>query len=82
MGKFIKPTNCHPLVKELFRIMRNKGVFSAELARISGIERATFTRWKTHNSPNLTNIEACFNSLGYDLVVVKRKEKKDERKTS
>ena len=64
------PAHAHPLVRLLFQELRTKQIPMHDLCRRSGLSINTVINWRAANAPNLTNIEAALNAIGYDLVAV------------
>jgi len=76
VGRKPKPLgeNAHPLVRFIHENAEEK--FDA-IASLAGIDRQTITTWRLYGgNPRLLTIEAVLNAMGYDLVPVKRVEKK------
>jgi len=44
------------------------------LGHKSGVNAKTIGKWKISNSPNLSNIEACLNVVGFELKPVRIKD--------
>lgn len=68
------PERGHPLVRLLFREMRAQGLDYAALERVSGVAGRTVMSWRGRGFPNLPNLEACLNALGFDLTAQRRTE--------
>lgn len=67
--------SAHPLVRDkLFPLMRKEQITVSDLAQRSGVKRVTIAAWKRRNTPNVANLEACFNVLGYTLQPIRKKE--------
>lgn len=66
------PPQAHPLVKFVFTEMIRQQVTYCDLVDRAGVDRNTIRAWRTRNSPNLTNIEAVLNVLGYDIKPIRR----------
>lgn len=63
------PKHAHPLVRTLFEEMNEQQIGVIDIAERSGVNKNTITGWRKRASPDLVNIEACFNVLGQSLVV-------------
>jgi len=70
----LPPAHAHPLVKRLFAEMNAQQCSQEMMAARSGVGRNTFKDWRTRTDPTLSNLEACFNVLGFELVARKIKE--------
>lgn len=66
------PQHAHPLVRELFSLVRRRGVTLRSVARKAGLHEDVFTTWRRKSSPNIVNLEAALNALGHELVVQRR----------
>lgn len=75
------PDNAHPLVKRLYEEMLEQRVGLADLAERSGVDRNTINAWRNRQSPNVANLEACFNALGRRLTDVPMDQKRPLKKT-
>ena len=64
----------HPLVGRLIREMMHVGLSENEMAKQSGINRQTLNAWRLRTNPKITDLEACFNVLGYTLEPVRKKD--------
>ena len=63
------PPKGHPLVKRLFEEMNARQITRQQLANRSGVCVDTFKSWRIKANPLITNLEACFNSIGMELTV-------------
>lgn len=63
------PATGHPLVIKLFKEMNHQQIGIMDMADRTGIARETFKGWRTRHCPRITDLEACFNVLGYRLTV-------------
>jgi transcriptional regulator with XRE-family HTH domain len=61
--------HCHPLVKELFREINRQRISVPEIAKRAGITPTSILQWRTKYTPNVANLDACFNVLGRKLKV-------------
>lgn len=57
----------HPFVRALFRGMNEQQVTGIMMEERAGINRGTLTAWRNH-SPKITDLEACFNVLGWTMM--------------
>lgn len=64
------PEQAVPHVRFMFAEMGRQRVTYEDLEWKSGILKNTLKAWRHKNQPNLANIEACLNALGYALVPV------------
>ena len=74
IGYIPPPLNRNPLIKRLVDLMNQAGADSQELARQAGVSLGTINAWRTRTNPNITNLEAVLNVLGYELAIIKRKD--------
>lgn len=65
------PEKAHPLARQLFELMAEERVTILDLAEKAGVNRNTLTWWKGKSKPQLDLLEACLNSLGYELCIRK-----------
>lgn len=66
------PQHAHPLVRELFSLVRRRGVTLRSVARKAGLHEDIFTAWRRESSPNVVSLEAALNVLGHELVVQRK----------
>ena len=71
-SKYTMPEHVHPLVRFMFKEAFRQRCVYTELAKKSGVNVMSIRGWKARVQPSLVNLEACLNSLGYDLVAIKR----------
>lgn len=64
-------TKCHPLVKQLNIAMFNKQMPDRVMADEAGVARQTLSNWRSVSNPNISDLEACFNVLGFTLKPIK-----------
>jgi hypothetical protein len=64
------PPHTHPLVRLLFQELRTRQIPMHDLCSRSGLSINTVINWRAANTPNLINIEAALNAIGYDLVAI------------
>ena len=70
-GKLPIPPKAHPLVRELFTLMNERGLLIKDITEATGIGRSTISEWRYSRNPSLHDIIACFNSIGFKLVVAR-----------
>lgn len=63
------PDRAHPLIKRLFQEMAAQQAGVVEMAGKSGVNKNTLKDWRTRGNPRLADLEACFNVLGFDIIV-------------
>lgn len=63
-----------PSVEFLFQQLKVSGMSIVMLGHKSGVNAKTIGKWKISNSPNLSNIEACLNVVGFELKPVRIKD--------
>lgn len=84
-GKFVRirfkrhkpPTKAHPLVIQLIELMNQEQCSVEQMCKHVGMSRTTYNNWRFKHEPDLSLLIACFNYLGYDLVVRKKKDAED-----
>lgn len=59
--------SAHPLVRQLYEIMKLRGVTARSVADRAGVNRETMRSWRTKSMPRVADLEACFNVLGLTL---------------
>lgn len=64
--------HAHPLVRQMFGIMRDERTSLVKFAAESGVDRTVLSLWRRRSSPTLVVFEAALNALGYELRIVKR----------
>ena len=77
-GGRIKPNikGVHPFINF---IADNKTMSYLELSKKSGVHHSTIRRWRHDGRrPLLIDVEAVINTMGYDLVPVKREPKTND----
>jgi hypothetical protein len=67
-------TNNQPAVRFLFEEIDRQQVRMKHLSERTGITATAMAKWRTHHSPNIDNIEAALNALGYTLKIRKIKK--------
>lgn len=68
------PEHGHPLVRFIFEQMNKQQVTYREVEQRSGVAVPTMKQWQDRANPNLLNIEAVLNVLGYTLLPVRKKD--------
>ena len=61
------PDRCNPMVKDLFEKMRHQQIGVIDMSERTGINKNTLKDWRTRTVPRITDLEACYNVLGYTL---------------
>jgi transcriptional regulator with XRE-family HTH domain len=64
--------NVHMIVNLMVSEMEANGWTFRTLEEVSGVSRGAVQRWKKGGLPNLYSTEAVLNTLGYDLLVLRR----------
>ena len=64
----------HPLVGRLVREMMRVGMSENEMSKQAGVSREALTGWRLRTNPKITDLEACYNVLGYTLEPVRKKD--------
>jgi DNA-binding phage protein len=59
----------HPLVCDLFSLMREQRVGMTAFAKKVGVSRSAFKQWRDSSTPNLGAFVAVANALGYEVVL-------------
>ncbi len=67
------PQTAQPLVRQLFEEMNRQQCGVVEMSERSGVNKNTLKDWRTRTVPRIADLEACFNVLGFDIVVKERK---------
>lgn len=67
------PVHAHPLVRQLYTLARHHRTPLYKLAVTAGVNENTIYGWGQRYEPRMTGLIACYNALGYDLVVQRRK---------
>ena len=70
-GSIPSPINNNPLIKRLVDLMNETEIDSYEVCRQAGVSTASIHAWRTKSHPNITNLEAVLNVLGYKLAIVR-----------
>ena len=75
MPKFHKgvppPVNNNPLVVQLVDLMNEQEIDTIDICESAGVSLTSIHAWRTKSNPNITNLEAVLNVLGYTLAIVK-----------
>ena len=61
------PERCNPWVRTLFEEMRYQRIGVLDMAERTGINKNTLKDWRTRTVPRITDLEACYNVLGFTL---------------
>ncbi len=72
-GKLTLTDGMHPLTRRLFEEVNDQCATIDEIAKRSGVNRHTFSRWRWKTHPRLDNLQAALNVLGLELVIRKRR---------
>jgi predicted transcriptional regulator len=62
------PPRAHPLVREFYRMCIDRDLVVKDVAKISGVPISTIENWRNVTTPKVSDLEACFNAIGYRLV--------------
>jgi len=68
------PINRNPLVVRLVELMNEQAVDTIDLCKAAGVSLTSIHAWRTKSNPNITNLEAVLNVLGYTLAIVRRED--------
>jgi len=63
----------HWCVRRLFGVMQSTGVGVYALSARAGLAQGTISRWR-QASPRIHNLEAAFNSLGWEIKIEPKPE--------
>lgn len=63
-------TSAHPLVVKLFGLMNEQQVQLDTMSDKSGVGTNALTDWRYRTNPNVPNLDACFNVVGFKLIAV------------
>ena len=66
------PRNTNPLIVRLVELINESGTDSHELCRRAGLGTGTIHAWRNQTNPNISNLEAVLNALGYELTIQRR----------
>lgn len=66
---FMVAPNVDPLVRDLFALANRKGVTRKGLAEAAGVAPLTVKYWQEGRVPGVSNLQAAFNALGYEMAV-------------
>jgi transcriptional regulator with XRE-family HTH domain len=61
--------NVDPLVRELFNLANKQGATTKSIAQSVGIAEGTVKHWQHGRVPGVSNLQAAFNALGYEMTV-------------
>lgn len=73
MSRFVQltaPTTAHPFVRHLFDLMNEHRVGVVALAGLAGVNKNTLKDWRVRTMPRVSDLQACLNALGYELVIL------------
>jgi hypothetical protein len=62
----------HPLTQKYFQLVREGRHVLLRVGEKSGVSVNTQQSWKHKANPNVTSLEACLNTIGYELVIQKK----------
>ena len=65
------PAHTHPVVQEFFRLRNIERAPLSVITKQAGLGRDTIQQWTSRATPNVANLDAALNVLGYRLAVVK-----------
>ena len=63
------PARAHPLIKELYQRIIDKGLRVRDVSDRVEIGYSTICDWRNGRCPNLMTFEDCLNAVGYKLVI-------------
>lgn len=63
------PARAHPLVRQMTEIQNTVRCGIADLADRSGVSKTAIHNWRHSNVPRVSDLQACLNALGYELVI-------------
>ena len=70
-GSIPSPINNNPLIKRLVDLMNEQEVDTIDLCESAGVSHTSIHSWRIKSNPNIANLEAVLNVLGYGLVIRK-----------
>lgn len=62
----------HPLVRFLFEEMTRQHLTNPVVAKQAGVSRCALWEWRNRTTPKVSDLEACLNAIGYELVIRRR----------
>lgn len=62
-------THTHPVVRELFDRMWDRGISVLHMAQSVDLDPATLHKWRRGQAPTLHNLERCLNVVGLAVTV-------------
>ena len=65
-------TYADPAIKEFIRLLRISAMSHIDFAKKSGLSRDIIYDWLNEKDTRISNLRVALNTLGYDLVVVKK----------
>lgn len=64
--------HAHPLVRQMYELIRRQDASINALSIDSGVSVAAMVKWKYKHAPNVPTFEAVLNAMGYELTIQKR----------
>jgi hypothetical protein len=74
--KIHQQIHVHPMIQLLFDTVKERDMTIVELSARSGVSRHAIYDWAHRRNASLTNLIACLNAVGIDLVAVRRDAQK------
>lgn len=65
---FTIPEKAHPLTAKLFSLMLEQNVTYQDIENRAGVSYWTLKNWRRGQLPNLDNLTAAYQVVGYELV--------------
>lgn len=59
------PTHVAPIIRFIFEEMNRQQIGMGDMAERAGFHRNTLGRWRERHKPDLADLEAALNVLGY-----------------
>ena len=76
------PEGVHPFVKFVFASMRDQRLGYGVVQEKAGVHRGLLSNWRTKYTPNIVNLEAILNVLGYKLAILSLHDEKSSELTN
>lgn len=73
-GKLKTAAHTHPAVRALFDLANEQQTCMTEIARRAGVQVGTMGDWRRRRMPRVDTLDACLNTIGYQIVVRPIKE--------
>lgn len=73
------PPDAHPMVQFIYAEIERQGLCIGDVADLVGVPYKTISSWRSKHNPNLENLQACLNVLGFQLSVEKLDEDASHR---